>query len=165
MTARFELALFSTDPSFIHQAVASGVDSIIVDWKNIGKEQRQALYDTQINYDTPDDLRQVRACTGAKVICRINRYGITTAKEVEQAVEAGADEILLPMVRTLEEVETVLDMVDGRCGVGILIETMAAVRLSGNWPHCHCPGSTSASTIWLLKETRPISLLPCPMGL
>lgn len=131
MAEQFELVLFSKNPPFIRQAVESGVDSIIVDWECIGKEQRQALYDTQINNDTLEDLRRVRACTKAKVICRVNSYGATTAEEVEHAVVAGADEILLPMVRTLEEVETVLGQVDGRCGVGILVETVAAVKLAG----------------------------------
>lgn len=130
MTEKFELALFSTNPSFIPQAVASGVESIIVDWEHIGKEQRQASYNTQINHDTLNDLRRVRACTKANIICRINSYGATTAEEVEQAIKAGTDEILLPMVRALEEVEIVLDRVDGRCGLGILIETVRAVRLS-----------------------------------
>ena len=130
MTEKFELVLFSTDPVLIRQAVAAGVDSIIVDWEYIGKEQRQAFADTQINYDTLEDLRRVRACTEAKVICRINGYGKTTAEEVEQAVKAGTDEILIPMVRTLEEVETVLEQVGGRCGVGILVETDAAVDLA-----------------------------------
>jgi hypothetical protein len=50
--------------------------------------------------------------------------------EIEQAIEAGADEILLPMVRTVEEVELALDQVGGRCGVGIMIETMAAAELA-----------------------------------
>ncbi len=131
MADKFELVLFSTDPVFIRQAVAAGIDSVIVDWESLNKEQRQALADTQINYDTLEDLRRVRACTEAKVICRINGYGTTTAEEVAQAVQAGADEILLPMVRTLEEVETVLDWVGGRCGVGILVETVAALELAG----------------------------------
>jgi hypothetical protein len=127
MNPRFGLALFTTDPALIHRAVASGVDSIVVDWEHIGKEQRQSHADTQINQDTLDDLQRVRASTEANVICRINRYGATTVEEVEQAVGAGADEVLLPMVQTAEEVEVVLDLASGRCGVGILIETVAAV--------------------------------------
>jgi len=37
MNPRFGLALFTADPAFIRLAVASGVDSIIVDWEHIGK--------------------------------------------------------------------------------------------------------------------------------
>jgi hypothetical protein len=127
---RFELLLFSTDPAIIGQATGAGVSGIIVDWEHIGKPDRQAGCDTQINYDTPDDLRRVRACTCAPVLCRINRFGDTTAEEVEAAIGAGADELFLPMVRTPDEVEAVLERVRGRCGVAILVETMAAVRLA-----------------------------------
>ncbi len=126
----FTLVLFSTHPPFIRQAVKAGVGGIIVDWEHLGKADRQAFADTQINYDTLDDLRRVRGCTDATVLCRINDFGETIATEVEQAIGAGADEILLPTVRSVEEVERVLDRVGGRCGVGILVETVAAVRLA-----------------------------------
>ena len=126
---RFELLLFSTDPAFIHQAVAAGVDGITVDWERNGKPARQAGADTQINRDTLEDLRLVRASTDAQVICRINSYGATTSEEVEQAIDAGVNDILLPMVRSVTEVETVLAQVNGRCGVGILVETLAATRI------------------------------------
>lgn len=122
----FSLLLFSTGTSFVRQAVAAGVDGIIVDWESRGKEERQRHADTEINRDTPEDLRRVRGCTGAPVICRINGCGPTTEAEIEQAIDGGADEILLPMVRTVEEVEGVIRRVHGRCAVGILIETVEA---------------------------------------
>jgi hypothetical protein len=128
MATDFELLLFSTDPLLIRQVTAAGVGGVVVDWERIGKAQRQASYDTQINHDTVADLRRVRACTDGLVICRINGYGATTEAEVELAVAAGADEILLPMVRTPAAVMSVMDKVGGRCGVGILVETVAAIR-------------------------------------
>jgi citrate lyase beta subunit len=108
--------------------VQSGITGLIVDWERAGKERRQAFADTQIGQDTLEDLVRVRACTEALVICRINSYGSTTEAEVQQAIAAGADEILLPMARAPAEVEAVLDQARGRCGVGILIETVAAVE-------------------------------------
>ena len=69
MDSRFQMVLFSTNPSFIREAVAAGVNAIIVDWEKTGKEQRQAYADTQINYDTVKDLRIVREATDAVVIC------------------------------------------------------------------------------------------------
>jgi hypothetical protein len=131
MDSGFALLLFSTNVAFIQQAIAAGVRGIIVDWEHIGKEDRQSARDTQIGGDTLDDLQRVRACTDAQVLCRINGFGATTADEVELAIAAGADEILLPMVRSTDEVEAVLDRVNGRCGVGILIETRAAVQAAG----------------------------------
>jgi hypothetical protein len=124
---RFSLTLFSTSPDVIRQATAAGVDEVIVDWENQGKKERQNGADTEINKDTVSDLRRVRECTDATVICRINQYGSGAPEEIELAVGAGADEILLPMVRSRSEVEAVQKQVNGRCGLGILVETVKAV--------------------------------------
>ena len=112
-------------------AIALGVDGIIVDWECHQKKARQAGADTQINRHTLADLISVRSCTGSPIICRINGFGPTTDVEIEQAIDSGANEILLPMVRTVREVETVLNRVAGRCDVGILIETVAATYIAG----------------------------------
>jgi hypothetical protein len=124
---RFSLLLFSVDPAFITEAVGAGVEGVVVDWEREGKVQRQARADTQIGHDTVEDLRRVRAATPARVLCRINGYGPWTGREVDEAAGAGADELLLPMVRTPEEVQRVLDTARGRCGVGVLVETRDAV--------------------------------------
>ncbi len=125
----FSLALFSTGPDFIRNAVSAGVDEIIVDCEHIGKAERQAGADTEISLNSLDDLKLVRASTQAKVICRINQFGSTIADEIEQAIGAGADEILIPMVRSVKEVEFALDQSHGRCGIGILVETLAALEI------------------------------------
>ncbi len=128
VTERFELLLFATDADLIRRAVGAGVDGIVVDWENRGKEDRQQGADTQINYQTVEDLRRVRAATEALVICRIDGFGASTGVEVEAAVDAGADEILLPMVRSVTEVEKVQRAVADRCSLGILVETEEAIR-------------------------------------
>jgi hypothetical protein len=127
----FELLLFTTNPQLIRDAVAAGIDGFIVDWERQGKERRQNGNDTEINRDTVEDLRVVRACCeDALVICRINGNGFTRNEEIEQALAAGADELLLPMVTTVEEVELVLDVIAGRGRLGILVETCEAVSLA-----------------------------------
>jgi hypothetical protein len=125
---RFELLLFSTERGFVLEAIEAGVDGIIVDWEIAGKERRQAGADTEINHDTLDDLRRVRSWVDIPVLCRINSPGPTTKQELEKAIQAGADEVLVPMARSPHELERVLDAVQGRCGVGALIETVEAVE-------------------------------------
>lgn len=124
---RFELLLFSTEREFVLRAVEAGVDGIIVDWEVAGKERRQAGADTEINHDTLEDLERVRSWVDIPVLCRINSPGPTTKPELEMAIGAGADEVLLPMVRSPLELERVIDAARGRCGVGVLIETVEAV--------------------------------------
>ncbi|HEY5609907.1 MAG TPA: aldolase/citrate lyase family protein [Thermoanaerobaculia bacterium] len=121
------LALFSTNRELIREAVPAGVEMIVVDWESRGKADRQVGADTEINHDTPEDLRRVRAATDAIVLCRINQNGEWTADELELAIAGGADEIMLPMVRKPADVERLLEAVDGRCKTGILIETEDAV--------------------------------------
>ncbi len=123
----FELFLFSVDPHFIRAAVAAGVNGVVVDWESEDKSRRQSGYDTEINRHTVADLERVRHVTDRTVLCRINNSPHRLDRETEAAIARGADEILLPMVRWVEEVERLLDRVRNRCGVGILIETPDAV--------------------------------------
>jgi citrate lyase beta subunit len=124
-----DLFVFSTEPGFVRQAVRAGAAGVVVDWERRGKVARQAGADTQINGDTPDHLRAVRAATPeAIVLCRTNGWSRWTPAEIDLAVQLGADEVLLPMVRRPQEVEAALDVVDGRCGLGILVETTDAVH-------------------------------------
>ena len=124
---RVDLLVFSVDPVFASACVQAGAAGVIVDWERRGKARRQAGEGTQINSDSPADLARVRAATAGRVLCRVNGAGPWTAAEVDLAVRLGADEVLLPMVRTPEQVDAALEAVAGRCGLGILVETQDAV--------------------------------------
>lgn len=130
---RFSLTLFTTNLETIRKATDAGIDEFIVDWECIGKKQRQALRDTEINHDTLDDLRRVRSATDGRVLCRINSRIRTTEAEVASAIDGGADEILVPMVRCRSTIEDVLNYAQGQCRVGILLETREAVRDCHAW--------------------------------
>jgi|GEM_PF-603645 len=126
----FGLWLFLADPDFIPAAIRAGVTGVVVDWERAGKERRQSFADTQINEHGVDDLRRVRSLTEAPILCRINALSSTSQEEIDLAIEAGASEVLLPMAQSLDEVKSFLEMVAGRCGPGILIETLAATRIA-----------------------------------
>lgn len=128
----FELFLFTTDTAVAAGCMDVGVDAIIVDWENSGKHERQRGFNTQINQQSSADLRAMREAVPGTIICRINGYNNnTTQTEVEEAITNGADEILLPMVRNLQEAEQVITWIKGRCRFGILVETDAAVTIAG----------------------------------
>ncbi|MGY1836133.1 aldolase [Blastococcus sp. SYSU DS0510] len=122
-----DLFLFTVDPHWGRDVVAAGAAGIVIDWERRGKLRRQAGEGTQVNEDTPGDLSRMRAATSGRLLCRVNGFGPWTAAEVDDAVDRGADELLLPMVRSAEEVDRTLDLVAGRCGLGILVETQDAV--------------------------------------
>lgn len=121
------LLLFAIDELLLARAIEGGIDGAVVDWECRGKHARQARSDTEINGHTLEDLRRVRASTAGTVICRVNALEQRGLTEIADAIEGGADEVMLPMVRTPDEVERALVVADGRIGVGVLIETAEAV--------------------------------------
>ncbi len=127
-----DLFAFTASPDRAREVVAAGAAGVLLDWERRDKHRRQAGHDTQINEDTADDLAAVRAAVPAggraRVLCRIDAAGPWTAAEVDLAVALGADEVLLPMVRTPDDVDLALRAAAGRCGLGILVETEDAVR-------------------------------------
>ncbi len=122
------LFAFANNSAAARAVVGAGATGVVVDWERRGKRARQAGADTQINADTPEDLVAVRAAQSGVILCRVNRWSAWTPAEIGLAVDLGADEVLLPMVRRPEEVDAALSVVAGRCGLGILIETAEAVR-------------------------------------
>jgi hypothetical protein len=125
-----DLFLFTVSPDVVSAADEAGVDGFVVDWEHAGKLERQRAADTQVNAHTETDLRVVRASTRRRVLCRINAVGPNWEDEIERALDGGADELLLPMVRTMDDASRVLDQLRGRRPLGLLIETREAVRLA-----------------------------------
>ncbi len=130
MNTNFQLILFSANPRFAQKAIFSGVDAILVDWESLGKRERQVGADTEINAHTPQELALIRKAVSSPIICRLNNHPQKTVQEIEQAIFSGANELLLPMVRSVSEVERCLQQVAGRARVGILIETLDAIRVA-----------------------------------
>jgi hypothetical protein len=127
-----DLYLFTTDVDYARQALAAGIDGLVVDWEHLGKQQRQSGADTEVNHDTVEDLVRLRRAIDAPVLVRIHAAGEASVREVDEAIGGGATEILLPMVRSVDDVTRILDLIGGRCGLGILIETADAVRIAAD---------------------------------
>jgi hypothetical protein len=115
------------------------VSAVVVDWEREDKARRQSgalrriRTDTQVSLDTADDLATTRRIApGTPVICRINGPGPATPDEVEAAVRLGADEVLVPMVRSAGDVRAVLELVGDRAQVAVMIETAGAVAAAAD---------------------------------
>jgi hypothetical protein len=124
------LLLFYESPADAAEAAAppAGIEGLVVDWEVRGKEPRQRGADTQISWHTKRDLAEARAATSARIICRLDPESGLLAGQVQDAIEGGADELLVPMVRSARDAEAVLALAGGRAGVGILVETQDAVE-------------------------------------
>ncbi|PSF35392.1 hypothetical protein C7H19_16550 [Aphanothece hegewaldii CCALA 016] len=126
MNNHFQLLLCTGNTNVIKLATEAGVDGIIVEWEAIELENNADLLLTSEKIEA---LKQVRCSTDAWIICRLNPSHTETKQEIETALALGADEIWLPKVRTIVEVEKVLEIVNQRCHLGIVIETLSAIQL------------------------------------
>lgn len=123
-------------PEVAKIAEASGVDWIFLDMEFIGKDARQGGLDTVQNHHTVEDVANIKATVKkAKVLVRVNpiHEALTdypsSKDEIDAAITAGADILMLPYFKTIEEVRTFIEFVDGRAKTCLLLETAEAAML------------------------------------
>lgn len=126
----FELWVFYSNPQLLMEIDAEKPAGFVVDLEKKGKYLRQKLYDTQISEHSIRDLKKARQLTNAKVITRINPQTRLNKDEINEVLDAGADELLIPMVESVEEIEKVLATVNDRAEVGIMLETNKALQIA-----------------------------------
>jgi hypothetical protein len=125
----FQLLLFHRDIAFSKTALDQGIDGLIVDFENKGKTARQVGFDTEINFHTLNDLDAVRTLSDAHILCRINGSENRSDQEISDVLNAGADEIIVPMIRSLDEAKAVLDAVTGAARITLMVETSQALGI------------------------------------
>lgn len=126
----------TNNPDVAVIAEESGVDRIFVDMEFIGKDIRQGGLDTVQNHHTIDDIRRIKSVLSkAKVLVRINPIHqnvegyFDSKEEIDAAIDAGADILMLPFFRTVKEVEEFIAHVGGRVQTCLLLETPEAANL------------------------------------
>lgn len=121
--------LITNEPDLASYAEDCGVSRIFVDLERLGKVERQGHLDTLISKHSMDDVAKVKAkLKNADLLVRLNPLHDNSRAEVDAAVQAGADTLILPMFRSAEEVEAFCQLVDGRVGVMPLVETLGAAQ-------------------------------------
>ena len=130
-----KLMYITNDPAVAKIAEASGVDRIFIDMEYIGKGDRQGGMDTVQSHHTPADIARVKAAVSeAKLMVRVNPIHEATAdygsskEEIDAAIEAGADILMLPYFKTPEEVVEFVRLVGGRAVTLPLVETPEAAE-------------------------------------
>lgn len=130
-----QLMYITNQPEIAKIAETAGVDRIFIDMEFIGKDKRQGGMNTVQNHHTIQDIRNVKASLEqAELLVRINPIHegypnyMDSKEEIDAAIEAGADTLMLPYFTTLEEVETFVKLVDGRAKTMPLLESVKAVE-------------------------------------
>jgi 2-keto-3-deoxy-L-rhamnonate aldolase RhmA len=106
-----------------------GVDRVWIDLETLGKEERQKGIDAVKSHHTIDDIRQIKPyLTTSEMLVRINSWHEKSVEEVEAVIAAGADMIMLPYWKSIDEVNKFVKTVNGRCKTTLLLETKEAVE-------------------------------------
>ncbi|MDD6309366.1 MAG: aldolase/citrate lyase family protein [Clostridia bacterium] len=133
------LMYITNRPDIAQIAEAAGVDRIFVDLEYIGKSARQGGMDTVQSHHTIDDVKQVSdAITKAQLLVRVNpiheetKHYISSEEEISRVIENGANIVMLPFFKTVNEVKRFVHIVDGRAKTMLLVETPEAVDIIDN---------------------------------
>ena len=106
-----------------------GVDRIFVDMEWMGKAERQAHLDSIKSSHTIQDISKIKKVVSrSKVLARVNPVHEGTKEEVTNAINAGADIIMLPMARSVDDARVFLSAVNKNAVSVLLLETKDAVR-------------------------------------
>ncbi len=131
-----KLMYITNNPNVAAIAESYGVDRIFVDMEYIGKSERQGGMDTVQSHHTFDDIKRIKAVLKkSELIVRCNPiHGETkdycsSKEEIEKIIENGADIVMLPYFKTIEEVKLFLSLVNGKVKTMLLIETPESVTI------------------------------------
>ena len=129
-----KLMYITNRPDIALIAEKNGVDRIFVDMEYIGKAERQGNLDTVKNHHSIGDIVALRqVLTRSDLLVRVNPIHERTdaysssEEEIEAAIQAGADIVMLPYFKTVAEVKRFLGVVRGRVRTMLLLETPEAV--------------------------------------
>ncbi len=131
-----KLMYITNNPVVARIAENAGVDWIFLDMEVIGKAFRQSGLNTVQNHHTVGDIKRIRkAIKKSKLLVRVNpihdavdNYP-SSKDEIDASIEAGADILMLPYFKTVEEVKTFIHLVNGRAKTLLLLETVEAANL------------------------------------
>lgn len=130
------LMYITNKPAVAEIVEQAGVDWIFLDMEFIGKDARQGGLDTVQNHHTVNDVKNIKAAVKkAKVLVRVNpiHQGLadypSSKEEIDDVIAAGADIVMLPFFKTVEEVKKFIGYVNGRAKTLLLMETTEAAQL------------------------------------
>lgn len=130
------LMYITNNPKVAMLAQQAGVDRIWVDMEWIGKEERQAGMNTVKSHHTIEDIAKLRPIiTTSTLMARVNPIHEATKEycdskeEIEETIKAGAEIIMLPMFKTVGEIDKFVNCVSGRVKTQLLLETKEADQI------------------------------------
>lgn len=122
------LMYITNDPDIALIAEKYGVERIWIDLESLGKEERQRNRNSVKSQHRIEDIKKIKPLlTNSDMLVRINPWNKESVQEIDSVIEAGADMIMLPMWKSVDEVILFLSAVNKRCKTTLLLETREAV--------------------------------------
>jgi len=110
-------------------AEKNGVDRIWIDLETLGKEERQKGINSVKSHHTIEDIRTIKPfLSKSEMLVRVNPWNKNSPQEIDAVIGAGADIVMLPYWKTVEEVQNFLSTVNKRKKTTLLLETKEAVE-------------------------------------
>lgn len=123
-----KLTYITNQPEIALLAEQNGVDWVFVDLELNGKVERQGHLDTVISRHAVRDVSRLRAVLKhAELLVRVNPIFQGSRYEINEVINRGADVVMLPYYKSVDEVARFIELVDKRAGVCLLCETKEAV--------------------------------------
>lgn len=127
--AAFDFILLTDDPGLAAAADAAGVGRVGIDIERLGKRERQGAHPRlRISAHELAALPAVRArLARARAFVRCNPLHAGSGAEIDAALVAGAQALMLPWFHTAAEAGAFVELVAGRAEVSLLLESPAAL--------------------------------------
>ncbi|NYI50813.1 aldolase [Macellibacteroides fermentans] len=125
-----DLMFITNNPSVAVAAQDCGVKRIWVDLENLGKEERQKGMNTVKSKHSISDISALKMVVDkSELLVRINPINPDSKSEIDEAIERGADMLMLPMFKTIKEVSLFLQYVNNRVYTNLLFETKESYEI------------------------------------
>lgn len=128
-----KLMYITNKPQLAKIAEESGVDWIFIDLEINGKEKRQEHLDTVISRHSIEDIYKVKKYLNkSKLLVRVNPIYENSMQEINKVIENGADIVMLPFFKSVDEVKKFIQIIDKKAEVCLLVETPEAIECLDN---------------------------------
>ncbi len=128
-----KLMYITNNPQVALLAQKYGVDRIWIDLETLGKEERQKNIDSVKSRHSVNDIKTIAPLlNSSEMLVRVNPWNEGSVDEINRVINAGAQLVMLPMWKTIEEVELFIRAVSRRAKTVLLLETKEAADCLGD---------------------------------
>ncbi len=125
-----EFWLITNNIKLAEFATKNYVKRIFIDLEKLGKFERQGHLNSWKSHHMPEDIKIMKNIIKKNIlIVRLNPFNQNTEDEINYSIKNGADYLMLPMIKKLDDVKIFCQLVAKRVEIIPLIETKESIDL------------------------------------